>query len=63
MGCEDGITPHADNPDKAEERRLFYVAMTRAEDNLWMSYTLEDGAKPSVYLMDCGKVQQKGIAA
>lgn len=45
-GCEDGIIPfrqerrHPDNQlsplDIAEERRLFYVAMTRAKDNLFL---------------------------
>ncbi|MCP4691485.1 MAG: ATP-binding domain-containing protein, partial [Desulfobacterales bacterium] len=42
VGCEDGLTPfirpgdHA--PDLAEERRLFYVAMTRARERLYLTH-------------------------
>jgi len=35
-GAEDGIVPMKDDPD--EERRLFYVAMTRAADALFISH-------------------------
>ena len=44
VGMEEGIIPHrrteADNSDTGleEERRLAYVAMTRAKDTLFMSY-------------------------
>jgi DNA helicase II / ATP-dependent DNA helicase PcrA len=41
VGLEDGLVPivHARTPDAlAEERRLLYVAMTRAEDELWCSW-------------------------
>lgn len=61
IGCENGNNPHSDNPDKAEERRLFYVAMTRAEDNLVMSYSLDSGNGPSEYLVDCGLVRARGV--
>ena len=39
-GCEDGYIPyhHADS-DPEEERRLFYVAMTRAMDQLYFTFT------------------------
>lgn len=37
IGCESGLFPHP-LCTKSEERRLFYVAMTRARDNLIMSY-------------------------
>jgi superfamily I DNA/RNA helicase len=37
MGCETSLFPHALGI-KEEERRLFYVAMTRAKDYLRMSY-------------------------
>ena len=34
VGCEEGITPHKNNNNLQEERRLFYVAMTRPEQTL-----------------------------
>ena len=40
-GCEDGILPHKHregNPGIDEERRLFYVGMTRAKDRLYLSW-------------------------
>lgn len=41
-GCEEGIVPFTGSGDKKtdlhEERRLFYVAMTRAKDLLFLSY-------------------------
>ncbi len=43
----------------AEERRLFYVAMTRAKRRLVMSYALGDserGAKPSQFLREAAEV-------
>ena len=50
VGCDDGIIPHGrvDNPkatdivgtlDPSEERRLFYVGVTRAKDRLYMLRT------------------------
>jgi DNA helicase-2/ATP-dependent DNA helicase PcrA len=41
VGLEDGMVPiaYATTPDAlAEERRLLYVALTRAEDELWCSW-------------------------
>ena len=42
VGCEDGLVPFErggnDRVDLAEERRLFYVAMTRAKERLYLSY-------------------------
>jgi uncharacterized protein (TIGR00375 family) len=39
-GCEDGYIPyHHKDSDSEEERRLFYVAMTRAMDHLYFTYT------------------------
>jgi DNA helicase II / ATP-dependent DNA helicase PcrA len=62
-GCEQGLIPFArekspcDNP--AEERRLFYVAMTRAMDMLYLTYArkrqmfgVRRDRQPSVFLMD-----------
>ncbi len=41
VGLEDGIVPltfgAADDANVAEERRLFYVAMTRAKDRLFLT--------------------------
>jgi DNA helicase-2/ATP-dependent DNA helicase PcrA len=41
-GCEDGLIPMKkygdEKPDTDEERRLFYVAMTRARERLYFTY-------------------------
>ncbi len=40
-GCEDGVFPHSralDEGSLEEERRLFYVGITRAERNLYLTY-------------------------
>ena len=40
IGCENGYIPyHHKDSDPEEERRLFYVAMTRAMDQLYFTYT------------------------
>ena len=45
VGAEDGLLPHERSRDNAdeleEERRLFFVGMTRAKDNLHISYARE----------------------
>ncbi|MEK7564564.1 MAG: UvrD-helicase domain-containing protein [Patescibacteria group bacterium] len=43
VGLEDGLFPHqrhnsGDEGDKEEERRLFYVALTRAKEKLYLSF-------------------------
>jgi DNA helicase-2/ATP-dependent DNA helicase PcrA len=42
VGCEDGYIPFKRDGhqlvDEDEERRLFYVAMTRAKEELYLSY-------------------------
>ncbi|MCU0476370.1 MAG: UvrD-helicase domain-containing protein [Anaerolineae bacterium] len=43
VGCEDGVLPHSRAIDEgiesmSEERRLFYVGITRAEERLYLSY-------------------------
>ena len=44
VGLEEGLFPHNGigdkNKDPEEERRLFYVAMTRAQKKLYLSYAL-----------------------
>jgi superfamily I DNA/RNA helicase len=50
LQCNQGVVPHHQNPVIEEERRLFYVAMTRAKSNLYLSCDL---ARPaSVFLSD-----------
>jgi DNA helicase-2/ATP-dependent DNA helicase PcrA len=43
-GLEEGVFPHSrsmnDAEELEEERRLFYVGVTRAEQRLWLSYAL-----------------------
>jgi DNA helicase-2/ATP-dependent DNA helicase PcrA len=42
-GCEDGFLPYrrtrSRETDPAEERRLFYVALTRAREQLFLSWS------------------------
>ena len=62
-GCEEKILPHSrslhDGDEMAEERRLFYVGITRAKDKVYLSYAfrrslygMSDVATPSRFLMD-----------
>jgi DNA helicase-2/ATP-dependent DNA helicase PcrA len=74
VGVEDGILPHKrswDDPEQmAEERRLFYVGMTRTKNKLYLLHCFRrfswgnvDYVKPSRFLNDippnliAGKVQ------
>ena len=61
VGCAEGISPHykalEDHKQLEEERRLMYVAMTRAKDYLFMTYPssvkmqgMDTYAKPSRFL-------------
>ena len=55
-GVANGLFPHA-NAEKTEERRLFYVAVTRARDELWISRAIEDlygSSNPSDFVTECG---------
>ena len=56
---EEGILPHEkstkDIQELEEERRLFYVAITRAKDLLYMTYTKDKDKKPSRFLSDIPK--------
>jgi len=56
---EEGVLPHAsaleDPAELEEERRLFYVAVTRAKDRLFLTFTRKDGRKASRFLSDIPK--------
>jgi DNA helicase II / ATP-dependent DNA helicase PcrA len=63
VGLEEGMLPHSrsldDAEELAEERRLFYVGLTRAEDRLYLSHAFRrsfygesEAAVPSRFLMD-----------
>jgi DNA helicase-2/ATP-dependent DNA helicase PcrA len=63
VGLNDGLLPHSrsfDDPDGLEEeRRLFYVGVTRAKDHLYLSHTFRrtifgnsDLGEPSRFLAD-----------
>jgi superfamily I DNA/RNA helicase len=59
-GCEDRLLPFQ-RPEKSptdgeveEERRLFYVAMTRAKEQLWLTFA----AKRRVY----GKIEKRALS-
>lgn len=61
--AEDGVCPLVSgnattnllSPEMvAEERRLFYVAMTRAISELYITYSLNDKSTPSVFIGESG---------
>ena len=61
IGCEEGITPHINSENIEEERRLFYVGMTRAEQELIFTYTRKrlmfgsyNYTQPSRFLKEIG---------
>lgn len=39
IGCNEELLPHYKNDNVEDEKRLFYVALTRAEKELYISYT------------------------
>jgi DNA helicase-2/ATP-dependent DNA helicase PcrA len=58
-GAVDGLIPHSSAAEMDEERRLFYVAITRAKEKLYitfsrkrLSYGIEKFATPSPFLFD-----------
>lgn len=49
-----------------EERRLFYVAVTRAKENLYLSYAKKDAIKnidyvPSIFLFEAGLIKKSDL--
>ena len=74
-GLDEGLLPHSrcrDDPEEmAEERRLFYVGLTRAKDRLYLvraeqrsGYGAPDWSSPSRFLDDipASLVTRKGIS-
>jgi superfamily I DNA/RNA helicase len=67
VGVEDGLLPHSfpgqtlTDAELAEERRLFFVGLTRAQDRLYLSHT----RRPSRFLgvIDTGLLQSLGRTA
>jgi len=54
-GCEASLMPHAKSDDKEEERRLFYVAVTRTQGSIDLCYSRQRfgrAQKPSPYLLE-----------
>lgn len=45
IGCNDGLLPHERNDNIDDEKRLFYVAMTRAQKELYLSSTKSYNSK------------------
>lgn len=43
MGLAEGMLPHTRSSDVEEERRLFYVAVSRAKAKLYLSYSMASG--------------------
>ncbi|MEW6327148.1 MAG: UvrD-helicase domain-containing protein [Thermodesulfobacteriota bacterium] len=69
-GCEEGLIPYQYNkdtqPDISEERRLFYVGLTRAQEKLFLSYArkrllfgTKSSQKVSPFLQDIGQDLKK----
>lgn len=53
IGCNDGLLPHKKSTDIYDEKRLFYVGITRAEKELYLSSTATyntQSCKPSPFI-------------
>lgn len=55
VGCEKDLLPFKGSPLE-EERRLFFVGMTRASSELVMSYSIADARAPSPFLEEAGVI-------
>lgn len=49
--CNQGILPFSGNPNREEERRLFYVALTRSKHQ---THLYQNGDAPSPFLIEAG---------
>jgi DNA helicase II / ATP-dependent DNA helicase PcrA len=76
VGCEDGLMPLSwpgtdpDDSALAEERRLFFVGMTRAQDHLFLTHAAKrtrharvQDRRPSPFLADLGDVATETVGA
>jgi DNA helicase-2/ATP-dependent DNA helicase PcrA len=62
--CEEGVLPHAKNDDIEEERRLAFVAITRARNFVGVSYALSRGrqeAAPSPFVGEMLRAAGPGV--
>lgn len=48
IGCNEGLLPHKRTDSIDDEKRLFYVAITRAEKELYLSSTLSYNSKENI---------------
>jgi DNA helicase-2/ATP-dependent DNA helicase PcrA len=72
-GCEERLFPTwralqaPDNDQLCEERRVFYVACTRAKDGLFLTYAHNRGGRPtagpSQFLYEAGLIRHTSLAA
>ena len=63
LDANEGITPHHKavlDQDMEEERRMFYVAMTRARKKLIISYTKERNGKSMAQSRFVGELLTRG---
>ncbi|NDV52766.1 ATP-dependent helicase [Salipiger sp. PrR003] len=63
-GCEHDLLPHFKSTNVEEERRLFYVGMTRARGQLVMSYARrrnDKAKKPSPFLKEAALPTEKNV--
>lgn len=63
-GCETGLMPHPRAEDKEEERRLFYVALTRSTgsvDLTWSRQRYGRAASPSPYLSEISATRDPDV--
>lgn len=64
IGCNDNLLPHEKSNDIDDEKRLFYVAITRAEKELFISSTMSYNSKtyyPSPFIKSIESTIHKNI--